>query len=135
MYEDDTLQHYGVLGMHWGHRRGSISRSIKARKKAAKAKKEAERARQEAALSKEHKEKMRIKSKKISEMSNAELKTVNERLQLEKKYKELATEDLSRGQKFVRDMLLNSAKQTAQQQTSKYMSKATEAAIAKVLTM
>lgn len=126
---DDNLQHYGVLGMHWGRRRGDSSRLTR------KERKEAERRRQEAALSEDHKKKMMIKSKKISEMSNAELKTVNERLQLEKKYKELSTEDLSRGQKFVRDMLLNSAKNTASQQTSKYMNKAAEVAIAKAIAM
>ena len=112
----DMLEHFGIPGMHWGRRKGKASAHVET-------------------PSEDHKTKMAIKSKKISEMSNAELKVVNERLQLEKKYKELSTEDLSKGQKFVRDMLLNSAKQTAQQQTNKYMSKAAEAAIAKAIAM
>ena len=114
MSSGNTLEHFGIKGMHWGRRKGPTHVETP---------------------SADHKEKMRIKSKSISEMSNAELKTVNERLQLEKRYKELATEDLSRGQRFVRDMLLNSAKNTATQQTSKYMNKAAEAAIAKAIAM
>lgn len=111
----DTLAHFGIRGMRWGRRKGKTPHLE--------------------VPSEDHKEKIRIKSKKLSEMSNAELKTVNERLRLEKQYKELATEDLSRGQKFVRDMLLNSAQKTANQQANKYMTKATEAAIAKVMAM
>ena len=121
----DELLHYGVPGMKWGRRR--YANHV--------AKKEAERKARDAAISDDHRERTRIKSKRIEEMSNAELKKVNERLQLERKYKELATDDLSRGQKFIHDLLLNSAKQTAQQQTSKYMTKAAEAAIARAIAM
>lgn len=77
----------------------------------------------------------KIKKKKLVEMSNAELKAVNERLQLERQYKELSKQDLSPGQKFVRDLIVDSAKQTARNYTAQLMGKGTDKLIKKLLDM
>lgn len=61
--EKNELYHYGVLGMRWGVRKRSAS--------------------QDSSKVKE------IRKKRISEMSNQELRDVNNRLQLERQYKDL----------------------------------------------
>jgi hypothetical protein len=63
---------------------------------------------------------MLLKGKRISEMSNAELKALNERLQLEKQYKELTKLDVSPARKFVTDLLVDVGKQTAKSYIQKY---------------
>ena len=70
-----------------------------------------------------------IKRKPISEMSNKELRALNERLQLERNYVSLTKRDFSSGSKFVDDVLKDSGKETAKQYTKKAMVKAVEAAI------
>lgn len=64
-YGNDELYHYGILGMKWGRRRGKKSN-----------------------LSNDAAEAAKIKRKKISEMTNAELKKLNERTNLERNYKQ-----------------------------------------------
>lgn len=73
-----------------------------------------------------------LKKKKISELSNSELKTLNERLQLERQYKDL-TKSSSFGQKFVADILAGAAKQTASTYVAKYMSKGVDVLIKKAV--
>jgi hypothetical protein len=74
----NSLQHFGILGMKWGRRK----------------------AKKIITPSKEHATKEGLKKKKLAEMSNAELKTLNERLQLEKQYKELNKAHRSKGTQF-----------------------------------
>jgi hypothetical protein len=75
---EDVLEHFGVLGMRWGKRRKqSGSRSDKLTTKRVK----------RSEVSDDHREKQGLKKKRVSEMSNAELKKLNERMQLEKQYK------------------------------------------------
>ena len=59
----DELYHYGVKGMKWGARRAASSDSVAAKN---------------------------IRKKKVKEMSNQELKTANERMNLEKNYKDMS---------------------------------------------
>lgn len=63
--ERNYLAHYGVLGMKWGVRRKSRTPSADSAKVKA------------------------IRKKKVNEMSNQELRDANNRLQLEKQYKDL----------------------------------------------
>ena len=59
-------------------------------------------------------------------MSNAELRQLNERLQLERNYKSLTTTELAPGQKFASDVLKESGKEVAKQYTKKYMTSVVE---------
>ena len=97
----DSLQHVGILGMKWGKRKASV----------------------ESPKSDDHILTTGLRTKKINSLSNAELKKLNERLQLERNYKELVKKDVSPGQRIATEILVNSAKQTASTYASKYMSK------------
>lgn len=90
---DRVLAHYGVKGMRWGVRRnadGSTSRTGKRMK------------------SEDHKEAESLKKKRVSEMSNQELRKLNERMQLEQNYKQLMAKEgtsISKGQRYIKDAL------------------------------
>lgn len=87
----ETLYHFGKLGMKWGKRK----------------------AKRTTPTSQEHKTKEVLKKKKLSSMTNSELKTLNERLQLERSYKDLTKSERSAGQKFVMEILGSITKQMA----------------------
>ena len=136
MNDEEFFEHYGIKGMHWGKRGahrtvatteyGTRDKSF-LEKQIQKSKDR--RIEKEKSLSEDHKKKMEIKKKKINQMSNAELKTINERLQLERQYRSLSKEDLSPGRRFVKEVLHNNAKQTSNTYASKYMGKSVEALI------
>lgn len=69
------LYHYGVKGMKWGVRKKRWSEDAKTASS--------------------------IRKKKVKEMSNAELRKLNERTRLEKEYGNLNPGAVSRGLKFV----------------------------------
>lgn len=78
----NELIHYGILGMKWGVRRyqnkdGSLTAAGKKR------------------YSEDEKTKVSSSKKKISEMSNEELRKEIERLELEKRYRSLASETIT----------------------------------------
>lgn len=98
-----SLQHIGIPGMKWGRRKGT---TVVAKKPVN--------------TSDDHQTKIALKRKKISEMSNAELKKFNERLQLERQYKDLSKKDVSRGQEFVTSIFKEVAKETAKSYAKKY---------------
>lgn len=87
------LQHFGILGMKWGRRKSRSGGSDTS--------------------SEDHKSASSLKKKKLSEMSNEELKKLTARLQLEKQYKDLTKVELGGGQKFVSDVLQGVGKQIA----------------------
>lgn len=86
---DNYLEHYGVKGMKWGVRRAA--------RKAAKLERQ----------SADHKNAKAIKKKRLSQMSNSDLRALNERMELESKYRQLQTKKvtLRTGKKFVDDVL------------------------------
>lgn len=102
-----VLQHHGILGQRWGVRRteAQLARgskgSLSSKKVSAK---EAERS-------------------KVKSMSDAELRQRINRIQMERQYSQLSKKDISAGQKFVSDVFMNAAKQTATNYASKYMTK------------
>lgn len=125
---DTELYHYGVLGMKWGVRKARRGSASKAPKPSKSEKREA-RINSKAKKnnwSDDAKSAALLKGKKPSQMSNAELKKLNERLQLEKTYSQLNSKDKSAGKKFVMGVLNESAKQTASKYVSKYMSQGVE---------
>jgi len=81
-----ALEHYGIKGMKWG-----------VRKKRSRSAESAEAA--------------RIKKKKVFEMSNEELKKVNARLDLEKKYASLNPSAGAKAKKLIGGMAGGIAKQ------------------------
>ena len=88
--EYNTLQHHGIKGQKWGVRRyrnedGTLT---SAGKKRAKTLSDSKRVKA-------------IRKKKIKNMSNDELREANNRLQLERQYKDL-TKKKSKGEKAVK---------------------------------
>lgn len=69
----NDLKHVGVLGMRWGHRKTPKT------------------------VSKDHAIASKIKSKKLSQMSNDEIRTLSNRIRLEQEYKNLNPSKIKRG--------------------------------------
>lgn len=87
----EALVHFGILGMRWGRRRGRSATPGHADSEAVKA----------------------LRKKNVSELSDAELKKLNNRMQLERQFKELKAADVSPGRKLVTDILRDSGKELA----------------------
>lgn len=79
----------------------------------------------------DHEAKLSLKGKRVNEMTNAELRAFNERVQLEKQYKQLTKEEMSPGKKFVMDLVANTSKELATQYIKKYATKGLENAMKK----
>lgn len=80
------LEHYGVKGMKWGVRRDRKNRSSRKSRQ-----------------SSDHRTAKKIKRKRLSEMSNQEINTVNQRMRLENEYRNLKFQQsvINRGHKKV----------------------------------
>lgn len=97
---DNVLSHYGIKGMRWGVRRKRDSDTGRVKGKPASAPKES----QDAKAAK------KLKKKSASELSNAELKELNRRLQLELDYARLNNDPSQRskvkkGEDFVKQAI------------------------------
>lgn len=112
----ESLYHFGILGMRWGKRKAGLKKAFASSKKKDMSGNDSE----------DYKKKTVLKKKNMREMTNAELRTLNERLQLERQYKDLTKAETSAGRKFVMDILAGAAKQTASTYVSKYMGKGVE---------
>lgn len=90
-----VLTHYGVPGMKWGRRKPGTGKAS-SRKKAAGPKSE------DAASA--HEKKTQAKTKGVASLSNAELKKLNERMNLEQNYARMAKEKtkIDKGQDAVK---------------------------------
>jgi hypothetical protein len=90
---NNELYHHGVIGMKWGIRRyqnkdGSLTSAGKRRSRVDSWSEDAKVARE-------------LKKKKVGQMSNAELRKLNERQQLERNYSNLNPSHVKKGLKFV----------------------------------
>ena len=92
------LEHYGVLGMHWGVRkdRNGVRRGRRRRTPS-----------EDYILTKD------LRKKHLSEMSNVELRQLNERLNLESQYLRMSQTKIHKGQKFIADILKEMGKEAA----------------------
>lgn len=88
---DETLAHFGVLGMHWGVRRpvgpDGLIRSSKR------------------PLSEDYLRAKELKKRKVQHLSNKEIQDINTRLNLEKSLRDLKFQDLIKGQDRVKAIL------------------------------
>lgn len=91
---NNELTHHGVKGMRWGVRKKQPSTDYTEYKK--------------------------IKKKKLKEMSNEELKKLNNRMNLEANYRELKKRNVSAGRKFVTNVLSGTATAIATKYATKY---------------
>lgn len=92
------LAHWGIPGMKWGRRKGNTSSSSSPAK--------------DSQNSADHDKAAAIKKKKLSEMSNDELRTLATRLQLEKQLRDLTPAQKSLGKKLASDAIQNLATKT-----------------------
>ena len=100
--DEDFLKHYGILGMHWGVRKGSGGGSRSLRKPG----------------SPDHERKLSLKGKRIKNMSNTELKDLTTRLQLESSYRKLSVVPKSKARKLV-EKIVNDLADTAVKELTK----------------
>lgn len=113
MEHNTELYHWGIKGMKWGVRRYQNSDGSLTSKGKKRYSEDAYRAK-------------KIKKKRLSQMSNAELKELNNRMQLEQNYKNLKKQKMSIGRKFVQDVAYETAKNTASEYAKKYTKKGIE---------
>lgn len=100
------LRHHGVLGMRWGRKHGSSESS-----------------------NPDHQTAHALKGKRVQDMSNDELRTLTNRIQLEKQFKEARRQDMSPGKKLVADVMMQAGKQVATTYVAKGMNHGVETII------
>ena len=111
MTAEDYIAHYGILGMKWGKRKARTSdppSKVKRR------------------FGRDSTDE-KPKQKSISDMSDTELQSLVNRIQLEKRYAQLTAKEASPGEKFVKSVLTDASKQTATKYVAKFMTQGAEA--------
>ena len=108
--DNNTLYHYGVLGMKWGRRKSRTSSDTT-------------RSKRSTSKSEDHVRAKQLKKKKLSQLSNTELRELNNRMQLESQYKNLKKQNISTGRKFVQDVMYESSKELTKDYAKKYAKK------------
>lgn len=133
---DDELAHYGKKGMHWGDRRTSSrsSNKIESAKKLI-AKLGTKKLKSDNAKLKLANKKLKLENKNLtpkeksslskpedhSRISDADLKSRINRIEMEQKYAKLTEKQTSPGKKMVTDILTTAFKTTAQSYVTKMM--------------
>lgn len=120
----DWLEQYGVLGMRWGVRKddkGSGRRATRAEKRAQKKE------------SKKNSESSSKVSRKVEDMSDDELLSAITRLERERRFRDLTGADQKRGESMLKSIAKNSFKNAATSVGTKYLEKAINVNLNKVL--
>lgn len=125
MEYDNTLKHYGVLGMKWGVRRTDAQLARARGGKSSGSSKNVF-----TAFKKKFDEK-KEREAKMKAMSDDELRRRVQRLEMEKRYSQLTTKEKSRGQKVVEDILANTARSVGTKYATQYAIKGIDALISK----
>ena len=124
MYND--LQHHGIKGQKWGVRRfqnkdGSLTAAGKSRKR-----------NDNFDNTPTHEDHKKAHDKtSVKQMSDKELRDRINRLNMERQYSQLTQSEQNAGVKFVKNVLINAAQQTASKYVSQYMNKGVEYIISK----
>lgn len=100
----NELYHFGILGMKWGVRKAKPPESMGKRSSTKKV----------------------PEKSKVSKIPDEDLKKIVTRLNLEKQYKDLTKQEISKSKKFVSDVLGASVKQVATTYTTKALTKLVE---------
>lgn len=109
-----SLTHVGILGMRWGRRKAhTTDGSGESQSKVSMD-------------SPDHARSRKLRTKKLNEMSNDEIRDLTTRLELEKKYKDLTQKQMSQGKKAFEEMMMSSAKTVATPYVTKFMGKGVE---------
>lgn len=106
--DNNTLNHWGVKGMRWGVRRyqnkdGSLTPAGKKRYD-----------------SDVHEDHQKTYPKSVKSMSDAELRSTINRMQMEKQYSQLNQKEKSAGRKWIENLFTESAKEVAKSYVTKY---------------
>lgn len=105
MYED-KLCHYGVKGMKWGVRKSKPKKSSGSSLRNAE-KDQKQRVKEIKKSLKKPKQKKKVK---IKDLSDKDLQAKINRLQMEKRYRDLKKDEVSAGKKLIGDILMTSGK-------------------------
>lgn len=112
---NNELAHVGVMGMKWGHTKGSSGASSAPSKKVSDTISRITSKNKRGPNSTDYSNVASLKGKNMNSLSNAQLKMFNERVQLEKTYKSLNSDRgaIKPGIKIAKDILIGSGKQVA----------------------
>lgn len=126
MDSKNELQHFGILGMKWGKRNGPPYPLSGSQKSSAEknAKKKAKSVKKVNKVAESDPDNSRTK-RDIKNLSDEELRALINRLELEKKYRELSTPESkkkeNRGKKLIEDILYDSTKNIGTQAVTRVM--------------
>lgn len=101
----DYLVHYGVLGMKWGHRKSRSSSSSRGSSKSRKSSTTKVSKKRRYSRSDDAKEVIELRKKPVSALSNADLKKINQRMNLEREYRNLRKDEIDTGKKNFEQVL------------------------------